>query len=46
MNIFLVIYNFDRKFLIIDEPKWKGRMGNIGNNEMCKYNMCMNYLET
>ena len=45
MHIFLVMYNFDRKFILINEPIWQGHMGNIGNNELCKYKMWINYLK-
>ena len=31
MDIFILMYMLDRKFLLIDEPIWKGHTGNTGN---------------
>ena len=39
INIFLVLYIFARKFILVDEPIWKGHTEYIGNNELFKYNM-------
>ena len=45
MNIFLVLYTLDRKFLLIDGTIWQVHTGKIGNNELCRYTMWINYLK-